>query len=175
MATSRKVRTAQVGSDVPRESEQAGSLALGILPSLCGFHLRRAQLAAFRDFDAVTGGHGLTPALFHILVLIENNPGLPQSDVANSLGADRSTIVPMMKRLEANGWIERRANPSDGRAHALVMTPRGQTVLDDAAHRLRAHDQALMNELSPSEQTKLLDFLRRIASATYRVDERTRL
>lgn len=148
-----------------RDKQGSKDLALGVLPALCGYHLRRAQLNAFRDFDSVTGGHGLTPALFHILVLIENNPGLPQSDVANSLGADRSTIVPMMKRLEANQWIERRANPADGRAHALFMTPLGEGVLKDAAERLSAHDRLLMDELTTVEQATLLRLLERIATA----------
>ncbi len=47
------------------------------------FHLRRAQIAAFKRFaHAVSAAEGITPGLYGMLQAIGNNPGLSQSALA---------------------------------------------------------------------------------------------
>src|SRR5687768_16275743 len=77
-----------------------GPLDHGLLPRLVGYQLRLAQLAVFRDFDRATADLGLTPGRFGMLVLIEANPGVTQSELARAVGLDRSTMVALLDQLE---------------------------------------------------------------------------
>src|SRR5438128_9434632 len=100
------------------------SLDRGMLPSLLGYALRRTQSAVFDDFAATfaQAGEALRPGEFGLLVLVERNPGLSQMALARALGIDRSTLVPILDRLQARGLLVRRRSPTDGRTHALGLT-----------------------------------------------------
>src|SRR5205814_6999048 len=60
------------------------SLDRGLLPSLLGYVLRRAQSAVFADFAGTfaKAGEAVTPGEFGLLVMVERNPGLRQMALA---------------------------------------------------------------------------------------------
>src|SRR5215216_713763 len=100
------------------------SLDRGLLPSLLGYVLRRAQSAVFDDFanTFAKAGEALTPGEFGLLVLVDRNAGLSQMALARALGIDRSTLVPILDRLQERGLLMRHRSPTDGRTHALALT-----------------------------------------------------
>ena len=76
------------------------TISTGILPTLLGYHLRRAQSAVFRHFAEVVGAEeDITPGLFGMAQVIAANPGLCQSRLAEAMGVDRSTIA-ALRRME---------------------------------------------------------------------------
>ena len=95
-----------------------------MLPQLLGYGLRRAQSAVFADFAGTfaKAGEALTPGEFGLLVLVERNKGLSQMALARALAIDRSTLVPILNRLQARGLLMRHASPTDGRTQWLVVT-----------------------------------------------------
>ena len=103
-------------------AKPAPALDRGLLPSLLGYVLRRTQSAVFADFAATfaKAGEALTPGEFGLLVLVERNAGLSQMALARALGIDRSTLVPILDRLQARGLLgapslaDRRAHPCAG-------------------------------------------------------------
>src|ERR1700751_5163187 len=107
------------------------NLDRGVLPSLLGYVLRRTQSAVFADFAGTLGkaGEALPPGEFGLLVLVDRNARLSQMALARALGIDRSTLVPILNRLQARGLLVRRDSPTDGRTHALGLTPVGETAL----------------------------------------------
>src|SRR5512137_2411632 len=109
--------------------EGAPKLEHGVLTSLVGFHLRQAQIAVFRDFTATTGSLDITPGLFAVLVLIEGNAGLKQSELAKAVRLDRSTVVSVIDKLERRGLVDRHAGASDRRSNALRLTAKGTALL----------------------------------------------
>src|SRR5262249_22583670 len=122
---------------------QAQNLDRGLLPSLLGYALRRAQSAVFADFAATfaKAGEVLTPGEFGLLVLVERNAGMSQMALARALGIDRSTLVPILNRLQTRGLLVRRASPSDGRTHALGLTPAGEKALARFARLVKSHER----------------------------------
>src|SRR6185503_10797431 len=93
----------------PSAKKPARGLDRGVLPSLLGYVLRRTQSAVFADFAATFAGAGevLTPGEFGLLVLVERNGGLSQMTLARALGIDRSTLVPILDRLQERGLVVR--------------------------------------------------------------------
>jgi DNA-binding MarR family transcriptional regulator len=151
-------------SDKPGAVDRDAEISLGLLPSLLGYNLRRAQVAVFQNFTEVVGASELTPGQFGVLVVIEANPGLSQTQLGNALGIDRSTVVAVIDRLESRGLVARQPAPNDRRSHALHLSDNGKTTLRRLTERVRAHERQIAERLSADEQARLIELLSRVAT-----------
>lgn len=156
-------RMAAPADDAPRPSGGV-PLVLGRLEHLLGYALRRAQVRVFQDFAAEMKEFGLTPGQLGALLLIEANKGLSQSELGNALGIDRSSVVPLIDRLQRRGWVRRAARASDRRAHALELAPGGISLVARLMPRLTAHEQRIAARLSSNERPRLFELLSKVAS-----------
>ena len=74
-----------------------------------------------------------------------------------------SRLSHVVKRLEARGWIERRACPSDGRYTNAVLTDAGwEKVLASAPGHVEAVRTLVLDALSPAELDQLGAMARRM-------------
>ena len=144
------------------EPQATLGIDLGMLPDLVGYHLRLAQIAIFRDFRKALGDFDITPGLFGVLVLIEENAGMKQTELARAIHLDRSTVVNVIDNLEAMRLVERRAVSGDRRSKALFLTPPGRSLLQKLKRLVLDHEKRLAANLSSVERHKLLDLLERI-------------
>lgn len=75
---------------------------------------------------------GLThPQYLVMLALWEHEP-LRVGELARLLQLDPGTLSPLLKRLEASGYVRRERDPKDERALAVVLTDRGRALRADA-------------------------------------------
>lgn len=145
-------------------TESTAALSLGMLPSLLGYHLRRAQVAAFRHFArSVTAEVDITPSLFGMLQVIAANPGLTPSGLAEAMGVDRSAIVKVVNQLEERGLISRSPSPHDGRSHCLPLTDHGRAALARMEALVRAHEDDFTKVLTADETATLMRLLEKLA------------
>lgn len=151
----------------PSAKKPGHSLDRGVLPSLLGYVLRRTQSAVFADFAATfaQAGEALTPGEFGLLVLVARNAGLSQMALARALGIDRSTLVPILDRLQARGLLVRRSSPTDGRTHALGLTPAGEKALARFARLVKAHEKRIASGLSAAETRALIGLLEKVRAS----------
>lgn len=110
---------------------------------LVGYRLRRAQLSVFQKFLATFDSLGLRPADYSVLVLIADNPGRKQTEIAEVLGIKRANFVTLVHGLEQRGLVERLPSAADRRANALHLTPNGA----DFVARARQMHQVLEAEI----------------------------
>jgi DNA-binding MarR family transcriptional regulator len=134
-------------------------LAQGELSGLIGYRLRRAQQELFRDFAASIPE--LSPGRAGLLLLIEANPGVTQSRLAQAMALDRSTMVGVLDALEARGWLERRKG-RDRRTNGLWLTRAGRVLLARVKRRIAAHEARVTARLSSSERARLLVLLSKL-------------
>jgi DNA-binding MarR family transcriptional regulator len=152
---------------VPRRSSAGAAPAAldhGLLPDLLGYQLRLAQQAVFRDFERAADGLGVSPGRFGMLILVEANPGVSQSRLAQEIGLDRSTLVAILDALEDAKLVERRAG-EDRRTNGLWLTRRGKAVVQRMKARVAEHEARVAARLTAVEQRRLLELLRRLAAA----------
>ncbi|MBM3383778.1 MAG: winged helix-turn-helix transcriptional regulator [Betaproteobacteria bacterium] len=144
---------------VPQAVKRA-SLAQGALPGLLGYRLRLAQQAVFRDFAASV--QGLSPGRVGLLILIDANPGITQSRLAEAVARDRSTMVGLIDLLERRSLVERRRG-DDRRTNGLWLTRSGRRLLARALRRIAAHERRIASRLSATERRRLLRLLGKIS------------
>lgn len=148
----------------PSGEPLARNLDRGVLPSLLGYVIRRTQSAVFEDFAATfhKAGEALTPGEFGLLVLVDRNAGLSQTALARALGIDRSTLVPILDRLQSRGLLVRHRSPTDGRTHALALTAQGGKALARFTRLVATHERRIASGLSSSEMQALMGLLGKV-------------
>ncbi|GAB4359060.1 MAG: MarR family winged helix-turn-helix transcriptional regulator [Gammaproteobacteria bacterium] len=135
---------------------------LDVLPDLLGYHIRLAQIAVFRDFAAAFGDFEITPTLYASLLLIGANPGLKQTDLAQAVQLDRSTVVSVIDNLEGRELVERNRAADDRRSNALSLTRKGKALLARLKPLVEAHERRLVRNLTPDEAADLKRLLNKI-------------
>ena len=147
----------------PRTRQRpAPRIGLGMLPDLLGFNLRCAQLSVFQHFAATVGEADISPPQFGTLLLIEANPDVSQSAVAEALRFDRSTLVQIIDRLEGRGLVARNVSATDRRSHALRLTDQGIAFLADLKKQALEHEADVAADLTDAERTQLIALLQKV-------------
>ena len=106
--------------------------------------------------------HGLAPAQFGILDLLDREGTLYPSTIARTLGIETSTTATTLKRTEAHGFITREPDPADARGVVVKMTPKGQAVLPSARESVRHVEARALKELNDDDQRTLKALLGQI-------------
>jgi DNA-binding MarR family transcriptional regulator len=129
------------------------------LPSYVGYQVRRTQARIFMEFEATLAGFDFTPGSFGVLTLIRANPGITQVELAAAFGIDKSTISPVIVRLEKRGLIRRQVLAADRRYHALYFEASGEATFLAARERVRAFEGGVAARLTKPEQRELARLL----------------
>lgn len=149
-------------SDEP--SKQIGEeLRTGATSSIVGYRLRRAQLSVFKKFLSVFDDLKLRPVEYTVLVLIADNPGRKQTEIAEVLGIKRANFVTLVHGLEERGLVKRVPSDADKRANALHLTVEGVGFVAHARGVHETMEQDLVARLGGEKARKtLLDLLDRL-------------
>jgi DNA-binding MarR family transcriptional regulator len=135
------------------------TLKPGLLSGLLGYRLRVAQQAVFRDFARSIPE--ASPGRVGILLLIDANPGVTQSRLAQAVGIDRSTMVGVLHALQARELIERRRG-EDRRTNGLWLTRTGRGLVASLKQRIRTHERRVASRLNVGERAHLLAMLEKL-------------
>ena len=85
-----------------------------------GFLLSQVGALAAAGFKERMAAIDLVPAHAGILRIISEADGLSQQALGEKLGVFPSRLVSMLDELEGRGLVERRNNPADSAAYALL-------------------------------------------------------
>lgn len=126
----------------------AESVSDRTLRSFHGYQIKRAFNAIQTDLNRTLKPFDLRMLTYSALVLIVDNPGLRQSQLAEAMDIERPNLVVIVDELEGRDLILRDRLPSDRRAYALKATLAGQRLCQKAVGAVRAHEEAMMRGIS---------------------------
>ncbi len=127
-----------------------------------GFLMKDVSRLWVRYFEQHADELGMTLAHAKVLVYLSRNEGCTQARLAELCDTDPMTLVRTLDRMEKDGWLERRPDPTDRRAYRIFLKPASNSVLAEVT-RIgdRARGEALAG-LSNDERTQLIALLERI-------------
>src|SRR5215468_8967304 len=73
---------------------------------------------------------GISRAQWAVLMRIDRNEGLKQTELADLLDVQPITLTRLLDRLAESGLIERRPDPDDRRAKRLYLTAQAKPLVD---------------------------------------------
>lgn len=135
----------------------------GSLDDLIGFQLRVAQTRVFKDFEQSVESLGITPAGFSVLEVLRQNPGLTQSKLAEAVHLDRSSVVPLLDKLETKHLLYRQTSTKDRRNNHLYLSEEGTQILEASKERVAEHEARISRTLNRDERKTLIALLARLA------------
>jgi DNA-binding MarR family transcriptional regulator len=119
---------------------------------------RRAARGITRAFDKQLRAHGIRVTQFSLLAVLELKGPQSIGDLANTLGADRTTLTRNLALIEARSLVKIRPG-DDARAKIVAIMPKGRATLARAFPVWRK----VQAELTASIGNPLADSLRRLA------------
>lgn len=135
---------------------------IGEIRNIVGFHIRLAHGAVYRHFTETFTDLDLTQKQVSVLWLVDDHPGIAQTDLAHRMRMDRATTMAIINRLEARDLLIRGKSETDGRKQTLNLTDVGQEMLRVAKQAILDHENWLKSRFSDKEVTKLIELLTRI-------------
>jgi DNA-binding MarR family transcriptional regulator len=109
--------------------------------------------------------HGIRPAHLQVFGTIKAS-GSRLTDLASSAGLSLSAMAELVDGLEHLGYLERRADPSDGRAKLVCLTDRGWEAIREGRRLITAIERDWAKALGDgtfetlcTELQRLLDVL----------------
>lgn len=117
--------------------------------------LYRAHWGLAAELTAALAPLGVSPRSYHVLRGALGGEHT-QTELAEMVGLDKTTMVVTVDELERAGLAERLPSPHDRRARIIAVTPAGRRKLTKA-DEIKARVQAdVLEELSPREREALL-------------------
>lgn len=97
--------------------------------------LMRVHQLVIGELDERLRPLGLTFARFEVLVLLSfsRRGALPLGKIGERLQVHATSVTPLVKRLEAKGYITRNRHPEDGRAVLAEITAAGRAITERAS------------------------------------------
>ena len=115
------------------------------------FLLNVAQRRLQRHVAARSGDSGVTAAQSGLLFVLGQQDGVPMSAAAAALDLNPPGISGLVDRMTAAKLIQRRADPQDGRAWRLWLTPAGRAALAQTKAELAGINARLTEGFSDAE------------------------
>jgi DNA-binding MarR family transcriptional regulator len=110
----------------------------------------------------VFGRYHLTIPRVYALVHLGDEPGMSPSALSDLMLCDKSNITRIIKAMEADGLVERRAHETDGRTQRLYLTAAGREAREKAVAAHLLHNRERFNCLDEISQDNLLAGLLRL-------------
>lgn len=104
-------------------------------------------------------GSGQVPFLAELFGL---GDGLSQDDLAAHFQCDKATASRALKRLESEGYVERRRSAEDGRVNRVYLTPKARAFQDTLFGTLSGWTEVLSAGLSTAERRELVRLLEKL-------------
>jgi DNA-binding MarR family transcriptional regulator len=108
------------------------------------------------------GPLGITPREYSVVAVLAEHSPLSQTQVAEILGLDRTTILKLGASLERKRLVVRERDANDARAYAMALTPSGDRLRAQAFELLLACEARFLAPLNPGEREQLHDLLARL-------------
>jgi MarR family transcriptional regulator, organic hydroperoxide resistance regulator len=105
----------------------------------------------------------LTPAQYHLLLALSDEPGLGVGEMAAAAGCTSPTATRILDGLERDGVIVREPSTEDRRRTIVSLTTEGKRLLAAQRRKHQQKKQRLYDQLSPAERRQTEDLLHRLA------------
>jgi len=98
----------------------------------------------------------------HVVHRLAIEEGITQTQLAEALCVDASTVTKTLVRLERGGVVERRADSADARISRVYLTALGRSLVNPVADIWRRAERRLVQNMSETERALLRRLLMQV-------------
>ena len=106
--------------------------ALKLENQLC-FRLYTASRLITQAYHPLLEEIGLTYPQYLVMMVLWEQDNMPVNDIAKRLYLETNTVTPLLKRMEAEGFVSRKKGDKDARQVIVSLTPKGRKLEEKAS------------------------------------------
>ncbi len=110
------------------------------------------------------GECGITNEQWLVLKVIDINPGVSQTQIAEKSQKDKTNITRILDLLEKSACIERRKDDKDRRMYRIHITEQGKKVLEKVDPITQQTEDICTRSLTPEQLKALIDSLNSVCN-----------
>ncbi len=126
------------------------------------FWINHASRLIMRQFEDELRPLGFGFAYIPVVVALEESGPSIQKDLVSRAHVEQPTMTALLARMERDGIIQRAADPMDGRANRISLTPEASRKLPQVRAALNTVVERAMAGLNPDAQHALMHSLQRV-------------
>jgi len=130
-----------------------------------GFLIRRLYQIHVALFAEECAAFNITPVQYSIMTAALLNPGMEQSRLAHEAGVDYATLANVVTRLQKRALLRRIKSTTDKRIRGIVLTSRGEKVVESVHDLASQAGNRAIGALSPEERKTFIDLMFRLVEA----------
>lgn len=94
----------------------------------------------------------ITFGQWKVLIIIANSDqNITQKDIADKLALEGPTLIPILDKLEKDGFVIRKNDPKDRRINRIYLTERADGFLNDTIECVTQIKKVCLNDLSEND------------------------
>ena len=105
---------------------------------------------------------GLHRAQALALFCLWHHDGVAQNELARRIHVTPAAVTTMLQRMERDGWVERRIDPTDQRVSRVHMTDKAKALRRQATTVFQELDAEVAGALTAGEQSALKELLTKV-------------
>lgn len=121
---------------------------------------------SMRAMLAYVRANEMSVSQFMVLLFVSRNQGCKMSEIRDSLDVTGAAATQLVDRLEASGFVVRRAVPSDRRVRLVEVTDEGRRYVQAASAARDRWFAAVAGALTPEERHAAVPVLQALTRAT---------
>ena len=106
---------------------------------------------------------GVTFGQWKIIVMLSEQDGLTQKEIADRIGVEGPTLIPMIDKMEKDGFLRREADPDDRRNNKIRRTQKAEVMWEKMTECVLEVRKRAMKNIRPEE----VDILREVLNKIY--------
>jgi DNA-binding MarR family transcriptional regulator len=107
----------------------------------------------------------------HALSELNRDQPLTQQELGSRLRLEKSTVSRLVGILKGRGWIERTANPDDGRSLQLNLTKTGSRMANQIAKAREQTFSRLLESIPKAQRPNVLAALKTLTEALHEAQQ----
>lgn len=127
-----------------------------------GFLLKDISRRYVHRFEERARSLRLTLPQCRVLVQLSQREGVSQAELAELADIEPMTLVRVLDRMEADGWVERCSDPSDRRARCLYLTAAGRPLVAEVWRLVDQTRSESVAGLSPAQVDQFIGYMESI-------------
>ena len=129
-----------------------------------GFIVNNTAKSFQRSLDIeLRKNSGVTISQWRVVGALVMQPGLTQKEIADKMGIEGATLVPVIDKMEKDGLLKRKLDLTDRRANRIHLTPKADSLWESMTECALKIRKSSTRNISEINLQITLDTLRKIS------------
>lgn len=126
------------------------------------FYFKGIMQGTYSTLESRLGKYDLVKGQAHLLILIRDNDGCTQKDLANAIGVKYSSMSERLNKLEKNGYIVRVVDDNNSKYKRIYITSEGKAAVIQSRKIVNEFENKLYKGFTKKDKINLEQYLEKM-------------